>query len=206
LDDQSGHQARQAAGMKPMEKVATEGAAGLAAVGAEVVRPGTISGSEFSRANSGGGGPDVHIQLAVAAERARIASEMGETVSGSLLRVAMAATALLSPQRPADPHALDQRLYEVIRLARHAVTQAQRAIRDVQKDAPDDSPGSLDLSHDLTPREREIMGLIAEGLSNQQIAARLVISPKTVKNHIHSIYQRIGVHERGQAVNHWLDL
>jgi DNA-binding NarL/FixJ family response regulator len=182
------------------------GTAGLVAAGPEVERPGTLGGSEFSRVGPDGGGPDIHIQLAVAAERARIASEMGETVSGGLLRVAMAATALISPQRPIDPNALDQRLYELVRLARHAVTQAQRAIRGVQEDARDDRPGGSHVSHDLTPREREIMGLIAEGLSNRQIAARLVISPKTVKNHIYSIYQRIGVHERGQAVNRWLAL
>lgn len=55
----------------------------------------------------------------------------------------------------------------------------------------------------LTPREREVMGLIAEGLSNRQIAARLVISEKTVKNHICRIYQRFGVYERSQAVSRW---
>jgi DNA-binding NarL/FixJ family response regulator len=55
----------------------------------------------------------------------------------------------------------------------------------------------------LRPRELEIMGLIAEGLSNRQIAARLVISEKTVKNHICSIYQRFGVVERSQAVSRW---
>jgi DNA-binding NarL/FixJ family response regulator/anti-sigma regulatory factor (Ser/Thr protein kinase) len=55
----------------------------------------------------------------------------------------------------------------------------------------------------LRPRELEIMGLIAEGLSNRQIAARLVITEKTVKNHICSIYQRFGVSERSQAVSHW---
>jgi DNA-binding NarL/FixJ family response regulator len=57
--------------------------------------------------------------------------------------------------------------------------------------------------HVLTPREREIMGLIAEGLSNHQIAAHLVISPKTVKNHIRGAYHRMGVHGRRQAVRHW---
>lgn len=55
----------------------------------------------------------------------------------------------------------------------------------------------------LRPREIEIMGLIAEGLSNRQIAARLVITEKTVKNHICSIYQRFGVTERSQAVSRW---
>jgi DNA-binding NarL/FixJ family response regulator len=58
---------------------------------------------------------------------------------------------------------------------------------------------------DLRPREREIMQFIAEGLSNRQIAARLVISEKTVKNHICSIYQRLGVHGRSQAISRWRD-
>lgn len=56
----------------------------------------------------------------------------------------------------------------------------------------------------LRPREREVMQLIAEGLSNRQIAARLVVSEKTVKNHICSIYGRLGVHGRSQAVKSWL--
>ena len=53
--------------------------------------------------------------------------------------------------------------------------------------------------------EREIMQLIADGMSNRQIAARLVISEKTVKNHICSIYQRLGAHGRTQAISRWLD-
>jgi DNA-binding NarL/FixJ family response regulator len=59
---------------------------------------------------------------------------------------------------------------------------------------------------DLTRREQEVMGLIAAGLSNRQIADVLVVSQKTVKNHICRIYQRIGVHERGQAVSRWKEL
>jgi DNA-binding NarL/FixJ family response regulator len=55
----------------------------------------------------------------------------------------------------------------------------------------------------LRPREREIMQLIADGMSNRQIAARLVISEKTVKNHICSIYQRLGAHGRSQAISRW---
>lgn len=56
---------------------------------------------------------------------------------------------------------------------------------------------------ELTRREREIMGLIAEGRSNRQIADLLVLSPKTVKNHICRIYQCIGVHDRDKAVQRW---
>jgi DNA-binding NarL/FixJ family response regulator len=55
----------------------------------------------------------------------------------------------------------------------------------------------------LTRREREIMGLIAEGRSNRQIADLLVLSPKTVKNHICRIYQCMGVHDRDRAVRRW---
>ena len=67
-------------------------------------------------------------------------------------------------------------------------------------------PGRAVSSMVLRPREREIMGLIADGLSNRQIAARLVITEKTVKNHICSIYQRFGVGERSQAVSRWREL
>jgi DNA-binding NarL/FixJ family response regulator len=56
---------------------------------------------------------------------------------------------------------------------------------------------------DLTRREHEVMRLIAAGMSNRQIADVLVVSQKTVKNHICRIYQRIGVHERSQAVSRW---
>jgi DNA-binding NarL/FixJ family response regulator len=55
----------------------------------------------------------------------------------------------------------------------------------------------------LTRRESEIMALIAEGLSNRQIAHRLVISEKTVKNHIVSIYRRFGVDSRDAAIIRW---
>lgn len=55
----------------------------------------------------------------------------------------------------------------------------------------------------LRPREREIMALIAEGLSNRQIADRLFVSEKTVKNHISNIYSRLGVHGRSQALRNW---
>lgn len=58
-------------------------------------------------------------------------------------------------------------------------------------------------SRELTRREREIMALIAEGRSNRQIADLLVLSPKTVKNHICRIYQCLGVHDRNRAVQLW---
>ena len=51
----------------------------------------------------------------------------------------------------------------------------------------------------LTKREREIMGLIDEGLSNKEIAKRLRIEVATVKNHVHNILEKLQVHRRGEA-------
>jgi DNA-binding CsgD family transcriptional regulator len=51
----------------------------------------------------------------------------------------------------------------------------------------------------LTRREREVAALIASGLSNRQIADRLVISERTVANHVHSILGRLGFSRRSQV-------
>jgi len=52
---------------------------------------------------------------------------------------------------------------------------------------------------DLTPREFEVLGLVRQGLANKQIARRLGISERTVKAHLTSTFQRIGVLDRTQA-------
>lgn len=51
----------------------------------------------------------------------------------------------------------------------------------------------------LTPREREILTLIDQGLSNKEIASRLHIELATVKNHVHHILEKLHVHRRGEA-------
>jgi LuxR family maltose regulon positive regulatory protein len=52
----------------------------------------------------------------------------------------------------------------------------------------------------LTPREREILSLIAQGESNRQISAHLVISLSTVKTHINNIYRKLNADNRGGAL------
>jgi DNA-binding NarL/FixJ family response regulator len=54
-------------------------------------------------------------------------------------------------------------------------------------------------SHPLTDREREVLGLVARGLPNKLIARELGISEKTVKAHLTTVFQRIGVTDRVQA-------
>ena len=53
---------------------------------------------------------------------------------------------------------------------------------------------------DLTEREREILRLIAQGDNNAEIAARLVLSPKTVRNHVSNIFNKLQVADRAQAM------
>jgi DNA-binding NarL/FixJ family response regulator len=51
----------------------------------------------------------------------------------------------------------------------------------------------------LTARQAEVLGLLADGLSNADIAARLRLAPKTVDHHVSAVLARLGVTSRGQA-------
>jgi DNA-binding NarL/FixJ family response regulator len=55
----------------------------------------------------------------------------------------------------------------------------------------------------LSQREAEVMDLIARGLSNGDIAATLVLSSKTVQNHVNRIFAKLGVTSRTGAIRRW---
>ncbi len=73
------------------------------------------------------------------------------------------------------------------------------ALGESTKDCPPDTSTVVRLSK----REREVAGLIAEGLSNKQIGARLLISEHTVDSHVRKVLTKLGVHSRAQVAA-WL--
>ena len=68
-----------------------------------------------------------------------------------------------------------------------------------------DKPGSGDLLGRLTPRERDILNLLREGLPNKVIAARLDVSEVTVKSHLGNMFRKLGVQNRLQAMRILVD-
>jgi two-component system NarL family response regulator len=78
-----------------------------------------------------------------------------------------------------------------------SATRALRPRRAIETDPGTEGPGSL---AELTPRERDVLESMADGLTNQQIASSLGIGAGTVRVYIHTIFQKLQVTNRTQAV------
>jgi DNA-binding NarL/FixJ family response regulator len=94
---------------------------------------------------------------------------------------------------------------EALAAALKAVTQGMLVIHGSVADAALPSALSTNAAADgeveaLTPREAEVLNLIAEGLPNKTIAARLSISEHTVKFHVNAILTKLGAQSRTEAV------
>ena len=92
---------------------------------------------------------------------------------------------------------------EEIQRAIAAVVRGDAAIDPaVQHHLVDAVAGAPELPDGLTPREAEVLTLIAQGLSNGEIAARLFVSEATVKSHVNHLFAKTGVRDRAQAVSY----
>jgi DNA-binding NarL/FixJ family response regulator len=100
---------------------------------------------------------------------------------------------------------------EEIRAAVQAVSRGEAALDPAVQhhvvaalagEAGGAAAGVPELPDGLTPREAEVLELIAAGLSNSEIAERLVVSAATVKSHVNHLFAKAGVRDRAQAVTY----
>jgi two-component system response regulator NreC len=78
---------------------------------------------------------------------------------------------------------------------------AEGYVKRVEKGSPDAPKGDVP----LTRREREILTLVANGLTNQQIADQLFISPRTVDTHRTNIMQKLDIHDLANLVRYAIE-
>jgi DNA-binding CsgD family transcriptional regulator len=103
-----------------------------------------------------------------------------------------AARLLSSAQRTATALGATALLDDVAALARYARLSLEAAEADPPAAAP---------PMGLTPREAEVLALLAEGLTNREIGHRLFVTPKTVGTHVGHIFEKLGVHTRVEAAS-----
>ncbi len=96
-----------------------------------------------------------------------------------------------------------QRAIEAVTQGRAAIDPAvQHHLVDAVSGALPVEPAAPALPDGLTAREAEVLSLIAGGLSNAEIAARLVVSEATVKSHVNHLFMKIDARDRAQAVTY----
>jgi DNA-binding NarL/FixJ family response regulator len=147
---------------------------------------------------------DVALHLGVEAARttcpdARIVALAGST-SGATVLDALRAGVRGYVRMPDELMKLGDVLDRVARgevvvrvdLQRAAVQELGRLVRRVREGA--------DVEAQLTPREHQILGMLADGLTARQIGSRLSISPRTVEHHANGVYRKLDVRTRVQAV------
>jgi DNA-binding NarL/FixJ family response regulator len=136
------------------------------------------------------------VVLTTYAEDADILTALGAGALGYLTKdagraqIAQAIRAAAAGQAVLDP-AVQQRLLA-------AASSGSAA----SGSAPVSGPSTRTAPDGLTPREVDVLRLIADGLSNREIASRLFLSEATVKSHINRLFAKTGVRDRAQAVQY----
>ena len=73
-------------------------------------------------------------------------------------------------------------------------------VRDAMRESASRTPAETEFGEHFTKREMDIMRLLAIGRTNAEIAEKLYLSLSTIKNYTHSIYQKLGVRNRTEAI------
>ena len=107
-------------------------------------------------------------------------------------------TGLLSRDEP--PAALGIAIRQVARGEQYLSPSLVTAILQKRQVKSPLTESQKSIIESLTDREREILELLAQGLSNKMIAARLYLSVRTIEGHLANIYSRLGVHSRTEAM------
>jgi len=142
--------------------------------------------------------PDTEVVvLTTHADEASILDALGAGARGYLTKDAGLAEISRAIQAAAAHQALlDPVVQEQLLAAAASGGRAGGQARPPAKEEP------ADLPDDLTPREAEVLSLIARGLSNREIAAELFVSEATVKSHVNHLFAKIGARDRAQAVHY----
>jgi DNA-binding NarL/FixJ family response regulator len=142
------------------------------------------------------------VVLTTHADEASILDALGAGARGYLTKdagiaeIARAVHAAAAHQTLLDPVVQQQLLAAATARPQTQAPQGEEA----GESGPPTPPATL--PDDLTPREAEVLTLIAGGLSNREIAAKLFVSEATVKTHINHVFSKIGVRDRAQAVHY----
>jgi DNA-binding CsgD family transcriptional regulator/tetratricopeptide (TPR) repeat protein len=112
---------------------------------------------------------------------------------------AAAAAALAKAWTPASELGAQLLVAEIDSLARRARIELAPPPGEAEPDGPAQEPATVTDELGLTPREREVLALVADGCTNRQIAEALFISDKTASVHVSNILAKLGVSNRGEA-------
>jgi two-component system, NarL family, response regulator YdfI len=124
-------------------------------------------------------------RIAIVAESEEIRAALASALGASAVFEIVSVGALAAEVSPAADVVVNARDVTVsTRMARAATARGE----DVSAEPP------------LTNRERQVLGLLADGFGNKQIAARLGISTNTVKTHLELLFDKLGVSSRTEAV------
>ena len=98
----------------------------------------------------------------------------------------------------------DEKVFDALEAGANSYILKSTGPEEMLAAIADLSNGGSPMSSDITPREEDVLKLLAKGLLYKEVADQLGISVKTMKKHIYNIYEKMHVHSKVEAVNKFL--